>query len=161
MIAFKTFIDCPENQKPAGIPDDWPWQERLCAEEQTAELEAQGFTVMTDEEYAAHKISLQTTHSAWVTSYQQSLIHGLIDKKIKSYQNIAPTLIRELYVLNTLNGITTVQSDQMFDDYYDVLTRIREGAFPTALRRLQFKRPSGFVTQALIDQWTSKIMAAL
>lgn len=86
---------------------------------------------------------------------------ALIDKKIKGYQDSAPQLMRELYVANTLSGISTLQSDQMFDDYADVLIRIREGAFPTALRRLLLKRPAGFVTQGLLDAWVSKIQAYL
>jgi len=86
---------------------------------------------------------------------------ALIDRKIQGYQDVAPKLLRELYVANTLAGISAAQSDQMFDDYADVLLRIREGAFPTALRRLQYKRPSGFVTQTLIDAWRDKILAYL
>lgn len=86
---------------------------------------------------------------------------GYIDAKIKGYQDKAPALLRELYVSNTLAGISAVQSDQMFDDYADILTRIREGAFPTALHRLQYKRPSGFVTQVLIDAWRDKILSYL
>jgi hypothetical protein len=58
-------------------------------------------------------------------------------------------------------GITTQQSDAMFDDYEDVLTRIREGAFPTAYYRLCQKQPQGFVTQALIDAWKVKVMGYL
>lgn len=88
-------------------------------------------------------------------------MNEIIDAKILEYQTIAPKLLRELYVTNTLAGISVSQSDQMFDDYADVLMRIREGAFPTALRRLQFKRPSGFVTQAIIDNWVAKITSYL
>lgn len=85
----------------------------------------------------------------------------LIQKKIEYYQSVAPKLLTELYVQNTLSGITTAQSDEMFEEFDDVLTRIKEGAFPTALYRLSQKSPAGYVTQALIDAWRAKIMGYL
>lgn len=81
----------------------------------------------------------------------------IVQSRIRQFQQWAPDLILDLYVTNTLAGITTEQSDQMFSDYSDVLIRLREGAWPTALFRLSQKSPSGFVTQQLIDDWTLKI----
>jgi len=84
-------------------------------------------------------------------------IEKIIASRIRTYQKLAPELILDLYVTNTIAGITTEQSDQMFSDYSDVLIRLREGAWPTALFRLSQKSPSGFVTQELIEQWLLKI----
>lgn len=84
-----------------------------------------------------------------------------IKARIKYYQDIAPELLRDLYAVNTLLGITAEQSDQMFDDYQDVLMRIREGAWPTAMHRLQQKQPSGFVTQDMIDAWIVLIQSRI
>ncbi len=84
-----------------------------------------------------------------------------VTNKIKDYQVAAKTLLVELYAENTVAGLTTAQSDQMFDDFDDVLTRLREGAFPTALYRLNQKVPAGFVTQQLIDSWKVKIQSYL
>lgn len=81
----------------------------------------------------------------------------LIKSRIKHYQEAAPELLRDLYTANTLLGINVQQSDQMFQDYQDVLIRIREGAWPTALYRLSQKTPSGFVTQQMIDNWINLI----
>jgi len=84
-------------------------------------------------------------------------IPNLIDQRIQYFQSVAPKLVRELYVDNTMAGITAAQSDEMFDDFADVLLRIKEGAFPTALYRLDQKQPAGFVTQELINSWKAKI----
>lgn len=92
---------------------------------------------------------------------QQVALNEMIKAKIKSFQDQAPELLRDLYVTNTLLGITTQQSDQMFDDYQDVLIRIREGAWPTALYRLSQKQPSGFVTQEMIDNWYNLIASRI
>jgi len=86
-------------------------------------------------------------------------IQALVEQRIEGYQLKAPALLRSLYAANTVAGISTAQSDQMVDDYEDVIIRIREGLFPTALHRLQMKRPSGFVTQAMLDNWRVTILS--
>lgn len=80
----------------------------------------------------------------------------IIDKLI-DYQKVSDELVNSLKADNTLAGITTAQSAQMFDDFGDVLQMLREGAFPTAVYRLQQKAPSGFVTQDMINNWIEKI----
>lgn len=84
-----------------------------------------------------------------------------IKSRIKYYQDNASDLLRDLYATNVLLGITTEQSDAMFSEYEDVLIRIREGAWPTALYRLSQKSPSGFVTQDMIDSWILMIQARI
>ena len=88
-------------------------------------------------------------------------IKDLIKARIKYYQEQAPELLRDLYAENTLLGITVQQSNQMFSDYQDVLIRIREGAWPTALYCLSQKQPSGFVTQQMIDNWYNMISSRI
>lgn len=98
-----------------------------------------------------------------LASYSQPppSVSQLVYDKLGVYEDTAPRLLRELKRDNTLAGISAAQSAQMFDDYGDVLNMIREGAFPTAIYRLQQKSPSGFVTQPMIDGWIAKIKAAL
>ncbi len=93
--------------------------------------------------------------------HQQLDLKTLIKARIKYYQDQAPELLRDLYAENTLLGITAAQSDQMFDDYQDVLIRIREGAWPTAVYRLSQKQPAGFVTQQMLDAWSALIQARI
>lgn len=81
----------------------------------------------------------------------------IIIEKIKDYKRISVNLIDELKADNTLNGITVEQSDELFDLLQDVLVRLREGAFPTALYRLEQKQPQGFMTQELLDNWKNII----
>lgn len=85
----------------------------------------------------------------------------IVMDKIKDYKKVAADIIDALKADNTLAGITLAQSDQMFDDFEDVLLRLREGALPTAIYRLQHKSPSGFVTQDMIDAWILLIKSYL
>lgn len=84
-----------------------------------------------------------------------------IKAKIAHYRSLAPSLLEDLYAENTLLGITVEQSDALFDEYSDVILRLQQGAFPSALYRLQGKQPTGFVTQQMLDNWISKIQAHL
>jgi len=88
-------------------------------------------------------------------------LKDIIKARIKYYQENAPELLRDLYAENTLLGITAEQSNQMFNDYQDVLIRIREGAWPTALYCISQKEPSGFVTQEMIDNWAALIQSRI
>lgn len=112
-----------------------------------------------------HDHHLMTDQEAYNDAVQRSIQASqqspaqIVSERIKQYQTIAPQLLVELYTENTLAGITTAQSDQMFDDFQDVLVRIKEGAFPTAIHRLNNKTPNGFVTQDLIDSWKAKVQS--
>jgi len=92
---------------------------------------------------------------------QQIPIKEKIKATIKHYQEVSKDLLIDLYADNTLLGITSAQSSQMFDDYSDVVVCICQGAFPTAIYKLQQKTPSGFVTQQMIDSWISRIQSQL
>lgn len=81
----------------------------------------------------------------------------LVQNKILKYRSTATQLLTEMYAENTLAGITLQQSDDMFEEYADVILRIQQGAFPTALYRLSQKTPSGFATQELLDNWARRI----
>ena len=85
----------------------------------------------------------------------------IVSGKLKEYQSKSDELITSLLTENTLAGITTAQSDEMFDNFVDVLIRLRNGAFPTAIYRLSQKTPVGFATQQVIDRWIEKIKGYL
>jgi hypothetical protein len=107
--------------------------------------------------------------AGWVLSGNQLVaplsaptpITEIIKATIRKFQKAAPELLIQLYTANTLAGINTVQSDAMFTEYQDVLTCIREGAWPTALYRLNNKQPSGFVTQQMIDSWKNLLITGM
>jgi len=92
---------------------------------------------------------------------QQPSIKKMVMERIFYYQRIAPELLVDLYADNTLLGITTQQSSQMFSDFSDVLECVSQGAFPTAVYKLQQKQPSGFVTQEMINSWIAKIQSRM
>jgi len=103
---------------------------------------------------------IELEDGVWVAK-PQPLNSAMVQEKLEQYQRVAPQLLRELYAENTLNRITVAQSDALFDEYQDVILRVSQGAFPSALYRLAQKQPSGFVTQELLDKWTARIQSYL
>ena len=85
----------------------------------------------------------------------------IVQSKILQYRALATQLLTEMYAENTLAGISVQDSDALFSEYSDVILRIQQGAFPTALYRLSQKAPSGFVTQELLDSWAARIRTYL
>lgn len=70
MIAFKAFQLCPVEQRPVGIPLSYPWIQQECAEENTQAMRANGWTVVTNEEYADYVSSMDDL----IAAYEQSKI---------------------------------------------------------------------------------------
>lgn len=73
MIAFKPFSLALESERPLGIPLAWPWQELTCDETQILSYEQNGFTVVTDEQYAEYKAANQSAYDSWALEYAQSV----------------------------------------------------------------------------------------
>ena len=122
MIAYKPYSLCP--YKHINMPDGYPW---CITNLKEGEQPEDGYIVVTQEEF-------NTILSGFdLTEYNMAIAKKVIEDRIKYYQSIAPDLIVDLYSTNTLNGMTREQSDQMFDELDDVLTSIKEGAFPTAV----------------------------
>lgn len=105
----------------------------------------------TSEEVWALKLSMFSQPPSSISMKE------LVQNKILKYRSTATQLLTEMYAENTLAGITLQQSDDMFSEYADVILRIQQGAFPSALYRLSQKIPSGFVTQELLDNWARRI----
>jgi hypothetical protein len=51
MIAYKTFADCPEENRPIGVLLDFPWMQQPCTKEDETKLKEQGFTIVEDDAY--------------------------------------------------------------------------------------------------------------
>lgn len=150
MIAYKPQQFNP-NKHPL-MPDGYPW---CVSNLKDNEIPEENYIVISESDYEL------LINSFNLAPYYEAIAKKAIEDRIKYYQSLAPDLIVELYATNTYNGMTREQSDQMFEQLDDVLIRIKEGAFPTAIFRLQSKIPEGYVTQVMLDEWISKINAKL
>lgn len=107
MKAFKTFAQCPSNQKPHNqIPESWPWQISDCEESETELLESQGFTVLSDEEYEAYLTNNQATYDAWLLIYRGYLSTNAeyLSHTVSKTKQWADALMDKIKVMNIQGG---------------------------------------------------------
>lgn len=87
-------------------------------------------------------------------------VKDMIKARIRSYRARAPELLLDIYAGNTLSGMTTAQSDALFELHQDVIFCLNEGAWPTAIYRLNAKAVAGLITQEVANSWIAIIQAA-
>jgi len=85
----------------------------------------------------------------------------IVSEKIKHFRSLAPELLVAVYTQNTLSGMSTAQSDALFEYLADVILRVSEGAWPSALYRLNQKAPTADCPQEMIDRWKQMIVERL
>lgn len=75
MIAFKTFSQIDESQRPSGVPLAWPCEELSVSLDKITYYELLGYSVVTDEQYAAHKATHQAAFDAWLAQQDAATIY--------------------------------------------------------------------------------------
>jgi hypothetical protein len=78
MIAFKTFSQLEESQRPSGVPLSWPCEEIVILNEQVSSFEILGYSVVTNEQYLAHKATHQAAFDAWLLAQQDAVSYWKI-----------------------------------------------------------------------------------
>lgn len=71
LYAFKTYVDCPENIRPQGIPLTWPWKLLEINEAQAEQQIALGWQVLSPSEYENYIASIQETYNSWASTYKK------------------------------------------------------------------------------------------
>lgn len=85
MKAFKTYEDCPESNRPSGIPLDCPWQVQDCSEDMVEILESNGFTVVSDVDYETYLLGIKPDMDAW----EAQIAQAKNDAQLKVYDYIS------------------------------------------------------------------------
>jgi hypothetical protein len=153
-IAYKTHKFISIEHRTPGVLEDYPSEKiEILLEEQDYYVN-NGYIVLTVSDYNNYVSNLELPNIL-------SINKAKIELYIKNLQDKSQSLLTSLYSQNTLNGMTTTQSNLMFDEYEDVVLRLKEGAWPSALQRLREKMPSETVSQQMIDTWITTIESAM
>jgi hypothetical protein len=80
MIAFKTFKDCPEDQRIADIPLEFPWIEQSVDEAGAVEMMGIGFTVMNHDDYTSYKNEVMSTNLMFVSKLKMEFGQTLLQQ---------------------------------------------------------------------------------
>jgi hypothetical protein len=125
MIAFKTFSECPEEQRPVNINLSWPWQEQYCSSsEEALQLQENGFTVVTEDQYSTYKKLISP----------QVNIEDIITKAIV----FGDSLLKEFAAQNVLLGITQEgKTGEVLAKLSGVMTSMQAGSLYEAIVRIK------------------------
>jgi hypothetical protein len=133
MIAFKPFSLCPESEKPLGIPEQWPWQELPCEDNQIVQFELLGFTVVSIPQYTSYKSALQASFDAWQTTYANSVsfykIYNFVENS-KSFDTSTPPISLDFRTSLTKmlhRKSTLVKGECLIEEYYETCSVNAQG----------------------------------
>jgi hypothetical protein len=111
--AFKAYELCPLELKPdANIPDEWPWQVTEIDDEQATEFLDQGYTVLSDVDFASYLATYQGAYDTWSAAYeaQQQTTEAFKKFTITERRQWAEGLMEELKLMNIEAGVDLSQS---------------------------------------------------
>lgn len=94
--AFKTYALAPQGQAAAGIPIEWPWLVVDIPQSKEAAFVANGFTVMTSQDFNAYKAQYEQAFHDWANQYDQDQTAQelrIMEYVADEYSNLPPSKI--------------------------------------------------------------------
>lgn len=116
--AFKTYAQAPSNQVPASIPLEWPWFVADIPDQVEADFAANGFTVLSYNEFEMYKAERQQAFDDWANAYdlnktgQELRVIDIVDEqfvqshpsKIDFRKHLKPNIYLQKNVIMLPNG---------------------------------------------------------
>ena len=162
MIAFRTFQQAPSSEVPIGIPLDYPWNMRVCDEQEAASLGKQGWIVLSQDQYDAHVLSLEERYNAWEASKQAIAIEAAIADAMAFGQNILITFRAENVAMGVLQDNMT---GWLLTKLSSVMDAVLTGSLSEAILRLKAipvaEYDGKYMTVPRMIQFINKIEAYL
>jgi CRISPR/Cas system-associated protein Csx1 len=84
-------------------------------------------------------------------------LYSIIDAALSAKQTAGLQLLKQIFVENTIAGINTEQSKELFRNHLDIIICILVGAFPTAYSMILEIQPYGFLTQERLNSWKAAL----
>ena len=160
MIAYKTFSQCPEEDRPKGVLLSFPWMQQECSELEITAFEEQGFTVVTQEVYDALVLSLTNTNQA--SMMVSSIRSSILTPAIAFGNEVIITFAAENIGLGiTQAGMTTAVRTATKDVVAALTTGSLYDAITAARAIPEEQKDATFVTDIRILGFVNKIEAYL
>ena len=103
LCAYKTFGNCPDGKKPAGIPmDSVCCVARIPDESKDAYLKM-GYTILSEEDYTTYEVYSESLIAAWSTNKTQLMIE---DDIIQPAMDFGHRAITRFAAGNVILGVT-------------------------------------------------------
>ncbi len=125
MIAFKTFNECPEDQRVEGVSLNFPWIEiKITTEEKAIEYQNLGYEVVTDEAYERYKLA-NSNQLNIENIIESSMVFGAQLLKEFSAENVLLGITQENKTGEILSKLESVMNATQTGSLYEVLNRVR------------------------------------
>lgn len=161
MVAVQFYSQIPVDQKPAGIPDQWPAQ---CIELHNNESAFDdSWTIMSKAEYSAWKMDHQAEFDAWVVSTtippdQAALQLAYVQSRISAARIFGIGLVTQYGATNVLAGKTTEQVQQIMQITGKVVVALNTGSLYVSIAELDAIEPDGvLISTSQITFFRNKI----
>lgn len=163
MLAVKPHSSNPD--KHPLMPDQWPWM--VVPASQVPQEELSQWTLMTEEELGALKVTLRPLYQQYEAALQQQeSLQRYIEEKIKQAIAFGQQLMIEFSSQNVLMGITQQNKTKAVSDYLNEVQRyLLSGSLYEVVKEIDRLQQAGipenlapFVTQERLNQFKQKIL---
>lgn len=156
MKAFKTFAQMPKDLILDGVPLGYPAVVQECSNK--SEAEAQGFTVLEDNEYDNYVLNMAGELAAW----EATRLRLTIETVVESAQDFGKNLVITFSAENILLGITALgMTGQVSLVTKDIVSALNTGSLYEAITQAKSipaeSKDAIFVTDARMLLFINKI----
>lgn len=160
-LAVRKYSTVAANDKPSGIPDEWPYHVLELGEGMT--LPNGNYVLMTVAEYNTHISNNQSAYNTWkagVDSAEAPIKN--IESKLEAAKRFGSALMTEFATSNVIAGYTTAQVKQIADHMQNIQLYLQSGSLYVALNAIENLAPiETILPQSKIDAYKLKIQKFL
>lgn len=141
MIAYRPFSLCPPWQRPLGVPLGYPWVQQDCTEEEAPAMRRKGWTVVSEEDYAAYVDLMAADIDQWNSVKNQLAV----EKSINDAMAFGAQCLREFSAQNVLLGITQAgMTGTVLTILTGVMQALLAGSLYEAIARVKAVDPADY-----------------
>lgn len=136
LIAFKTYAECPPDQKPEGVQDKFVWYFKEITESQKADFVSLKHQVMTVDEYRSYVESIAEDYAYWYENFyaprqdDKLRVIALVEEKFKAFHPSKIDFRRHLKPNVSLSKVVNFQAngrplEALYEHEGQLVARIR------------------------------------
>ena len=146
--------------KPEGMPDAWP-AETVTLGESTTLPDGDGWILMTEEEFIAHKASNQADYTAYrapiIAAEEAAAQEAGFRHAVMNAIDFGQSLIVEFSAMNAINQLSSAQIIEISQRLAGIQMLLNTGALYTAYEAMDSVTTDELLPQAIIDIFKQKI----
>lgn len=151
-LAVKFYQD---DNNPQSLPDEWPSQVRELGE--STELPEGEWTLMTLEEFEAHKAAHQAEYNTWKIAHSAPDMVTIVKNKILKAMDFGKNLMAEYGAKNILAGKSIADIKEITSRLATLQTLLTSGSLYCALDEMNNITADELISQETINEFKTKL----